>query len=318
MFKRPFRIIFMGTPDFAVPSLETLIKGPDDVVAVVTQPDRPKGRGRKLVPPPVKLLAEDHGIPVLQPTAIKTEAYAKTLATYEPDIMVVAAYGRILPPSILNLAPHGCINIHGSLLPRHRGAAPIQWSIIKGDREVGVTIMQMDKGLDTGDILMKKSISLASGETAGTLFSKIAHLGSQALMDTLDMLAGGGLALIPQDHSKATHAPMLTKEDGRINWNRPAAELDCLIRGLDPWPTGFSFLNGKKIQFFNPEVVHRESDAPPGTLIRADRTGLLVSTKRFCLLIREVKLEGKKRMSAEAFLNGCRIESGTIFSSGTP
>ena len=310
MSGRPFRIIFMGTPDFAVPTLKALLKGPDTVVAVVTQPDRPKGRGRKLVAPPVKTVALEHDIEVYQPTKIKTRDFADTLRNLSPDVIVVAAYGRILPLSILNLAPYGCINVHGSLLPRHRGAAPIQWSIIRGDDEAGVTIMQMDEGLDTGDILLRKSITPEPQETSGSLFPKIAALGSEALMDTLDMLAEGGLAFIPQNDAQATHAPMLSKTDGLLDWNRTAKELHNLIRGLDPWPSAFCLFGKSKLKLFNPEVVFEESNHRPGTVIRADREGLLVSTLEFCLLIKEVQPEGKKRMHVEAFLNGHRISPG--------
>lgn len=310
MSRSTFRIIFMGTPDFAVYSLRALLKGPDDIVAVVTQPDRPQGRSRKLVAPPVKILAEEHDIPVLQPLKIKTEEFAETLRSYSPDIIAVAAYGRILPPALLSLAPYGCINVHGSLLPRHRGAAPIQWAVIKGDQEVGVTIIQMDEGMDTGDILLKTSITCNQSETSGSLFPKLAQLGSQALMDTLDMIGDGGLAVISQDHSLATAAPMLSKNDGLLDWNKPAEELDCLIRGLDPWPTAFCRVDGKRLQLFKPEVVYQDSTREPGTLLRADRAGLLIATSRSCLLIKEVQPEGKKRMEAAAFLNGYPLEAG--------
>jgi methionyl-tRNA formyltransferase len=316
MSRAPFRLIFMGTPDFAIPSLTALLRGPDHVAAVVTQPDRPKGRSLKLVEPPVKVLAEEHSIPVHQPTKIRTGKFADLLRGYDPDVIVVAAYGRILPPDILGLPKYGCINVHGSLLPRHRGAAPIQWSLIKGDEEVGVTIMQMDEGMDTGDMLMKAAIVPEPGETTGSLFPKIARLGSQTLMDTLDLLGQGGLAMINQDQDLATAAPMLKKDDGLINWNRPAEEIECLIRGLDPWPTAYCFIDAKKTQLFLPEVVYQNSTKKPGTLVRADREGLLVSTTRSCLLIKELKIEGKRRMQVGDFLNGYPLEMG-INLSGT-
>jgi len=316
MDRKPFRIIFMGTPEFAVPSLEALIQGPDEIVAVVTQPDRPKGRGRKLVAPPIKTVAEKYGIDLYQPAGIRTPEFITTLKTYAPDVIVVAAYGKILPGSILELPRHGCINVHGSLLPRHRGAAPIQWALIRGDRDIGVTIMQMDKGMDTGDILMKASLVPDPGETSGTLFPKIARLGSHTLMDTLDMLAQGGLAMIQQDHAEATDAPMLKKSDGLIDWRKPAAEIDCLIRGLDPWPTAYTYLDQKKLQFFKPEIVYQSSSRQPGTLLRADREGLLIATGASCLLVRELKTEGKKRMDVAAFLNGWTLDPGCIFGPG--
>lgn len=316
MDRKPFRIIFMGTPDFAVPTLEALIQGPDEIIAVVTQPDRPKGRGRKLVAPPIKIVAEKYGIDLYQPTSIRTPEFHITLRSYDPDIIVVAAYGRILPENIIGLPRHGCINVHGSLLPRHRGAAPIQWALIKGDSEVGVTIMQMDKGMDTGDILVKAGLTPEPGETAGTLFTKIAKLGSHALMDTLDMLSQGGLAMIRQNDKEATEAPMLKKSDGLINWCKPATEIDSLIRGLDPWPTAYTYLDDKKLQLFKPEVVYQSTSRQPGTLLRADREGLLIATGASCLLVSEIKMEGKRRMSIADFLNGWPLEPGNIFGPG--
>jgi len=304
----------MGTPDFGVPALEKLIEGPDIIVAVVTQPDRRKGRGRKLSPPPVKMVAEKHQIPVLQPTKIKTEEFLTTLKNYRPDLIVVAAYGRILPTSILELPSLGCINIHGSLLPRHRGSAPIQWTIIKGDQEAGVTIMKIAEEMDTGDILLSESVDVAEDDTAGSLFIKLAKLGSTALARALDLLREQRLPSTTQDHSLATMAPPLKKKDGNIDWTCTANELHCLIRGLDPWPTAYSFLNGKRIKLFSPQVVYKDSDHPPGTILIADNQGFLVATGENCLLVREVQPEGKKRMKAESFICGHPIDSGTKFS----
>jgi methionyl-tRNA formyltransferase len=255
---------------------------------------------------------------VLQPSKIRTDEFYSELKSYEPGLIVVAAYGRILPPRLLELAPHGCINVHGSLLPRHRGAAPIQWAIIRGDEEVGVTIMQMDEDMDTGAVLLQRSITPAPGETAGSLFPKIAELGSEALMDVLEMLTNGCLTPTRQDDSLATAAPMLAKTDGLIDWSKPAEDIDRLIRGLDPWPTAFCEVAGRKMQLYKPHVVHHDSNHPPGTLLRADREGLLVSTSRGCLLIREIKPEGKKHMSVESYLNGHRLEVGCSLSSGAP
>jgi methionyl-tRNA formyltransferase len=313
MSKQPLRIIFMGTPDFATSNLQALINGPDDVVAIVTQPDRPKGRGKHLTPPPVKLLAESVDIPVLQPAKIRTEEFSNGLLSYQPDLIVVTAYGRILPPSLLELAPMGCINVHGSLLPLHRGAAPIQWSVIKGDKEVGVTIIRMDEGMDTGDILLKASISSAPDETAGTLFDKLAQLGNETLLKAIQGLKGGTIAPTPQDHSIATEAPMLKKTDGLIEWSKNAGELESLIRGLDPWPSVFCFLDGKRLRLFRPEVVYKDNDAQPGSLLRADKRGLLIACGKDTLLIKEIQPEGKKRMTVEAFLCGCSLEPGTLF-----
>ena len=312
MSNRPLRIIFMGTPDFAATTLKSLIDGPDDIVAVVTQPDRGKGRGKKLTAPPVKLLAQDADIPVLQPTAIKTEEFHNGLLSYQPDIIVVTAYGRILPKSLLELAPFGCINVHGSLLPLHRGAAPIQWAVIKGDKEVGITIIQMDEGMDTGEMLLKAHITPDPAETAGSLFDKLAVLGGETLLTTIQGIKDGTLVSQPQDHSLATTAPMLKKSDGEIDWSKNAREIECLIRGLDPWPSAYCFVDGKRLRLFRPEVYHKESDTQPGTLLQADKRGLLIGCGKNCILIKEVQPEGKRRMTVEAFVCGRPPAPGTL------
>jgi len=312
MPSQPLRIIFMGTPDFAAATLQALIDGPDEVVAVVTQPDRAKGRGKKLTPPPVKLLAEAADIPVLQPTKIKTEEFRNGLLTYRPNLFVVCAYGRILPKSLLELAPLGCINVHGSLLPLYRGAAPIQRAIINGEQATGVTIIQMNAGMDTGDILLKAAMKIAPGETAGSLFAKLAELGSVMLLKAIKGLKEGTLISVPQDDTLATLAPMLKKDDGLIDWQKDAKEIECLIRGLDPWPTAFCFLDGRRLRLFRPEVVYKESDAQPGTVLQADKRGMLVACSNNCLLIKEIQPQGKKRMPVESFLCGHPIAAGTL------
>ncbi len=308
-----YRILFMGTPDFAVPVLRSLLMGPDEVVAVVTQPDREKGRGKKITPPPVKTEALAAGVPVLQPTKIKTQEFRETLEGFRPDIIVVAAYGRILPPAILELPPLGCINVHGSLLPKYRGAAPIQWAVINGETDVGVTIMRMDEGMDTGDMLLTASIQAAPDETAGSLFQKLADLGAQTLLQALDKLREDKLHAIPQDNSRATLAPMLTKEHGLIDWQRSATELHCWIRGLDPWPTAYSFLEQKRFRFFSPDVVRVANQAEPGTLLRADKDGLLIATGQNALLVKEIQPEGGKRMSVDAYICGHPLPTGLCF-----
>ncbi len=310
---KQFRIIFMGTPDFSVPALQALIDGPDEVVAVVSQPDRPKGRGKKMAATPTKIVAEASGIPVLQPTKIKTKEFADSLRSFTPDLIIVAAYGRILPSSILDLPPLGCINIHGSLLPRHRGAAPIQWAILAGDSEAGVTIMQMDVGMDTGAMLLPASIPVTDDETAGGLFNKLSNLGGKALLEALDLLRQDKLPPIEQDHSLATEAPPLKKEDGCIDWNKSAREIHCLIRGMDPWPTAYSFLDGKRFRFFSPLVSDKSSSGNPGSIIQADKNGLLLATGDGALLVREIQPEGKKRMSVEAYLCGQKLEHAQQF-----
>ena len=312
MSTQPLRIIFMGTPDFAAQTLKALIDGPDEVVAVVTQPDRAKGRGKKISPPPVKVVAETADIPVLQPTKIKTEEFYNGLVSYHPDLIVVTAYGRILPKSLLELAPLGCINVHGSLLPQYRGAAPIQWAVIKGDNEVGVTIIQMDEGMDTGDMLLKASILADHGETSGSLFDKLATLGSETLLRAIKGLQEGLIPPTPQDHSLATMAPMLKKTDGHIDWQKDAREIECLIRGLDPWPSAYCFLEGMRLRLFCPEVVHKESDSQPGTLLQADKRGMLIACGKNCLLVHEIQPEGKKRMAVEAFVCGKPPAIGTL------
>ncbi len=312
MSTQPLRIIFMGTPDFAAATMGALIDGPDEVVAVVTQPDRAKGRGKKVTPPPTKVLAERADIPVLQPIKIRTEEFRNGLLSYQPDLVVVTAYGRILPKSILELAPLGCINVHGSLLPLYRGAAPIQWSVIKGEKEAGVTIIQMDEGMDTGDMLLKAKLEMAPDETAGSLYEKLAILGSETLLKVIKGLKEGTIIPKVQDHSLATVAPMLKKNDGLIDWQKDAGEIECLIKGLDPWPTAFCFLNDKRLRLFSPEVVYKDSDVPPGTVLHADKRGVLVACGNNALLIKEVQPEGKKRMEAEAFACGHPISRGTL------
>ena len=310
----PLTIVFMGTPDFAVPSLQALLAGPDRVAAVVCQPDRARGRGRKVSPPPVKVVAEQAGLPVLQPDSVRTPDFIKTLRAYAPDLLVVVAYGRILPEPLLRLAPLGAINVHGSLLPRHRGAAPIQWAIINGDEETGITIMQLDEGMDTGPVLLSVSTPIGPEDTAGALFARLAELGGRTLAAALDRLRRGELVPVPQDHDRATLAPMLTKEKGHLDWHRPATELHCLIRGLDPWPSAYTFLDGRRLRLFRPEVVPTPADLAPGTIRCADSTGLLVATGADSLRLREVQPEGRKRMPVSACLNGLPRPAGARLS----
>ena len=310
---KPLRILFMGTPDFAVPVLQALLDGPDTVIGAVCQPDRKKGRGKKLQAPPVKVLADDAGIRVLQPTSIRTDGFLDEISKLQPDLIVVAAYGKILPGSLLNFPPMGTVNVHGSLLPKYRGAAPIQWALINGEAETGVTIMQMDVGMDTGDILLPAKLPITNEDTAGTLFEKLSLLGGKTLLEAIALLKEGKLPPIKQDDSLATEAPMLTKEQGHIDWNRPASELHCLLRGLDPWPSAYGFLSGKRFRFFKPEVVARSGSESPGTICRADKEGLLVACGTDNLLIREIQPEGKKRMEVAACLCGTALAAGDQF-----
>ncbi len=308
------RIIFMGTPGFAVPSLKALLSGPDEVVAVVTQPDRPKGRGRKLARPPIKELALAAGLPLLQPTGIRGADFLRKLAAYSPDIIVVTAYGRILPGPLLAMPPLGAINVHGSLLPKYRGAAPIQWALINNETETGVTIIQMDQGLDTGDILLSARIDIAPEDTAGSLAPRLAELGGRTLLETLDLLRAGNLRPRQQNNDLATLAPLLSKKEGLVDWQQPAMAISGLIRGLDPWPTTYTYLNNKRLRLFAPKVVPAAPDTPaPGTLCRADKDGLLIATGQELLLVRAVQPEGRQRMAAAAFLRGRPLEPGTVF-----
>ncbi len=256
-------------------------------------------------------MAEAAGLPVLQPEKIRTEEFRNGLLSYAPDLIVVAAYGRILPKSLLQLAPLGCVNVHGSLLPAYRGAAPVQWAILRGEAEVGVTIMQMNEGMDTGDMLLQARMTPDAGETAGSLMPKLAELGGATLLQAIAGLKDGSIVAITQDHDRATMAPLLAKEDGCIDWSKSAEELHCLVRGLDPWPSAYTFVNGARLRLFTPEVVFQASVAAPGTVLRADGRGLLVACGKHCLNLREVQPEGKKRMSVAAFSCGTPLPAGT-------
>jgi len=312
MADQPYRIVFMGTPEFAVPSLRALLAGPDQVVAVVTQPDRPQGRGQKLTSPPVKTQALAAGIPVLQPKSVRTPEFLEELKGYAPDLIAVTAFGRILPGPVLNLPSLGTLNVHGSLLPRHRGAAPIQWAILNGDLTTGITIMQMDEGLDTGAMLLAQAMEITPADTAATLAARMAELGGSLLCEALAKLHQGKLPATPQNDAEATLAPPLTKERGLVDWTMPAEVLSCRVRGLDPWPTAFTFLRGLRLRLFTPEVVASACLEAPGTILRADRQGLLVATGRDQLLFKEIQAEGGKRLPMDAFLRGRELPRGTV------
>ncbi|MGR0481112.1 MAG: methionyl-tRNA formyltransferase [Candidatus Electronema sp. V4] len=309
----PLRIIFMGTPVFALPSLQALLDGPDKVVCAVCRTDSCQGRGRKVCPPPVKTLAEQAGIPVLQPESIRTEEFFETIRAFEPDMLVVVAYGKILPGRLLRLPRFGTINVHGSLLPKYRGAAPIQRALINGEAETGVTIMQMDEGVDTGDILLPARLPITDDDTSGSLSDKLARLGSEALTEAIARLKEGRLAAVKQDEAQATSAPLLDKEEGHLDWSRPARELHCLIRGLDPWPSAYGFIDSRRFRFFQPQVVLGEVRELPGTICRADCNGILVATGKDYLLIREIQPEGKKRMCVRACICGLQLPVGQQF-----
>ena len=262
------RIIFMGTPEFAVPSLKALIESEDKVIAVVTQPDKPKGRGLEVVPPPTKVLAEKHGISVLQPQKIKTEEFFNELQKFNPDLICVVAYGKLLPKNILDMPPHGCINVHASLLPKYRGAAPINWAIIRGEKVTGITTMKMDVGMDTGDMLLKREVQIDDEDNGETLSEKLSHVGAELLIDTIRLLKKGELQPIPQDHSQATYTPMLEKEHGKIDWEKPAEEIRNLIRGTLPWPGAYTTLDGKLLKIYRAGVS--DGVGGPGEVIKSD------------------------------------------------
>ncbi|CAG0963777.1 methionyl-tRNA formyltransferase [Geobacteraceae bacterium] len=308
------RIIFMGTPDFACPTLTKLIERGENVIAVVTQPDRPKGRGQKLVPPPVKVIAEEHGIPILQPLKVRAPEVIAQIRELNPDLIVVVAFGQILPQSLLDIPRHGCINIHASLLPRYRGAAPLNWCLINGETETGITTMQMDAGLDTGDMLVKRSIPIGPDEDAQSLHDRLSLLGAETIDETLDRLLAGTLTREKQDASLTCYAPMLKKEDGLIDWNREPQQIKNLVRGFTPWPGAYTTLDGKTLKLYKVSVAN--GNGRPGELIAAGRDGIIVACGSGSLQIEELQLEGRKRLSAAEFLAGCRLEPGNRL--GTP
>ena len=300
------RIVFMGTPDFAVPCLQRLLEDGHEVPAVFTQPDKPVGRHAVLTPPPVKQLALSHGIPVYQPTKMRDGTVAALLRELAPDCLVVVAYGRILPQEILDVPPRGCVNIHGSLLPRYRGAAPIQWSVIRGETVTGVTSMFMDAGMDTGDIIDTLTTPIGENETAGELFERLAPLGARLLSTTLAAIADGTVTRRPQNDAEATMAPMLEKAMGRLDLTRPAQELHNQVRGMNPWPGAFCSAGGKTLKIHETRVA--AGSGAPGTLLCADP--VTVACGEGALQLVTVQPEGKPRMAAEAWLRGARLPQG--------
>lgn len=306
------KIIYFGTPEFAVPSLQALIESGEDVVSVVTQPDKVKGRGHKLSQPPVKELALSRGIQVLQPSGIRTPEFFAEMAELTPDIIVVVAYGKILPPSLLNLSPLGCVNVHASLLPQYRGAAPIQWALINGDEKTGVTTMYMDEGMDTGDILLKEEVEIDEEDSAYILGRRLSLAGASLLIKTLKGLKDKSIRPVPQG-GKPTFAPPLKKENGRINWSLSAREISNLIRGTYPWPGAYCYLNGEKINIIKAKVVSHISKGTVGRIEEISGSDILVSTGEGTLAVSEVKPEGKKIMSASAFMNGRHLKEGAAF-----
>lgn len=312
-------VVFMGTPDFAVPSLQTLVREGYRVTAVVTQPDRPKGRKRELTPPPVKVEAEKHGIPVLQPVKLRDPAAVEEIVKLKPDLIVTAAYGQILPKSILSLPKHGCINVHASLLPKYRGGAPIHHAIMNGERVTGVTIMYMAEGLDTGDMISKVEVPITDEDTTGTMFAKLSEAGAELLAKTLPDLLAGRIQAVPQNDEEATYAYNITRDDERIDWSRSSLELFNQIRGLNPFPGAFTLYNGEVFKIWasrkptddaSPAAPYR--DAPPGTVLRMTDDSLEVKTGSGSLRITHVQPAGKKAMSVAEFARGSAIPPGTV------
>ena len=302
------KIIFMGTPDFAAASLEALIASRHEIQAVVTQPDKPKGRKGELTPSPVKVIAKREGIKVYQPLKVRDEEFVKTLRAYNPDVMVVVAFGQIIPLSILKMPKYGCVNIHGSLLPKYRGAAPIQWAVLDGEKETGITTILMDEGIDTGDILLKKTIKIDADETSGSLFDKLMALGAKTILETLDELEKGSLTPTKQGESPTAYAKMLTKAMGLIDFTKSAKELDCFVRGMDPWPSAYTLLSGKTLKLWKVRAV--EGSGKAGSVIEIGKESFTIACGEGAIEVLEVQLEGKKRMSADDFLKGSTLNIG--------
>ncbi len=309
----PWRIVFFGTPPFAIPTLQDLLKGPDRVVGVVTQPDREKGRGRKVVISPVKEIALQHSLIPLQPEKAKGKTFQEAVKSLQPDLMVVVAYGQILPRSVLDIPKHGAINVHASLLPKYRGAAPIARAILNGESVTGVTTMVMDEGMDTGDILLQAETPIGNGETCETLHDRLASLGAQLLSETLEKTKAGAIRPIQQDHSKATYAPPLKKEDGRIDWKKGAEEIDRQVRAFNPWPGAFTKLGGLLLKVYKGEIREKTPSEKPGTVVWVGSDFIEVETGKGSYLLKEVQLEGRRIMAIREFLSGHPVPVGTIF-----
>lgn len=305
------KVVFMGTPDFAVETLREIFLAGHEVAAVVTQPDKPKGRGKELSMSPVKEFAKANGLTVWQPLKARDEAFIGQIRQIAPDVIVVVAFGQILPDSILTMPKYGCVNVHASLLPKYRGASPIQWAVIDGEKESGVTTMLMDTGVDTGDMLLQKSVPLSEKETGGSLFDKLSVIGAKLLVETLKGLEEGTIQRIPQEHAKATHTKKIEKSLGELDFRKGAKELECLIRGLNPWPSAFTKFHGKILKIWDADVVSGDfSEYEPGQVVSADKTGLVVKCGENALAVKELQLEGKKRMDVSSFLLGTRVEAG--------
>ncbi len=308
------KAIFMGTPEFAIPSLEALVDSVFDVELVVTQPDRPKGRGKKLQSPAIKLKAMDYGIKVYQPERIKTKEAIDMIKSINPDLIIVVAFGQILPKEILQIPRYGCINVHASLLPKYRGAAPINFSIINAEEKTGVTTMYMEEGLDTGDILIKNEIPIMESDTASTLHDKLAELGRITLSKTIDAILKGTIKPSKQEDELSSYAPIMTKDLGKINWDKNALDIANLIKGTDPWPSAYTYYEGNMLKLYNPSILDNIAKALPGTILAASSSGIDIAANDKILRIMEIQISGKKRMKVSEFLKGNIIEIGKVLS----
>lgn len=306
------KVVFMGTPDFSVPTLEEIIKAGHEVIGVITQPDKPKGRGKLVAYPPVKEKAMEYNIPIFQPAKLRDESFVEVLKELAPEVIVVVAFGQILPKSILDIPKYGCINVHASLLPKYRGAAPIQWSIIDGEKNTGITTMFMDVGLDTGDMLLQAKTAIDPEETGGSLHDKLSLIGGALLVETLERLEAKTLQRIKQDDSKSNYVKVLDKGLGVIDFNKSAIEIERLIRGLNPWPSAYTSLDEKTLKIWKAKVLDGVYKGTPGEIIDVTKDEIIVLSGQGALSILELQLEGKKRMNADQFLRGYQIQKGTI------
>lgn len=312
------RIVFMGTPDFSVPTLEALVEAGHEVVGVVTQPDKPKGRGKAVLMTPVKEKAIELSIPVYQPVKAREESFIETLRKINPDVCVVIAFGQILPKAILDIPRYGCVNIHASLLPRYRGAAPLQWVVLNGEKETGITTMMMDVGMDTGDMLEKTVVPMDRKETYGSIHDKLSVLGGELIVSTLAKIEDGTIISTPQKDEEATYTKKIVKSMGEIDWTLEAEVIERYIRGLNPWPSAYTSWNGKTLKIWDADVIAEEYPGVCGEVVLVDKNSVLVKAGKGALSLTSLQLEGKKRMDTDAFLRGYQIEKGTVLKKEVP
>ncbi len=306
------KIVFMGTPEFAVPTLDALYNSGHNIALVITQQDKPKGRGKKVLPTPVKEKALELDLEVYQPTSVNSQEAINRLKEIKPDCIVVAAFGQILKKEVLNIPKYGCLNVHASLLPKYRGAAPINWAVINGEEKTGITIMEMDEGLDTGNILKMREIPIEEDDDSSTIAHKLAILGGQLIVETLDDIEKGNITKIPQDDKLSTYAPMLSKKMGRIDWNENGENIKNLVRGLKPWPLAFTVYKGQNIKVHKVRKVEKFSDKPNGTVVKVSKEGIFVNCKDSCIVIEELQFPGKKKLHVEEYLRGNQFDEGVV------